>query len=420
MKQISIYIHWPFCLSLCPYCDFNSHIADSIDYDAWLCAYIKEITHFNKRIFGRRVRSIFFGGGTPSLMDPKLVDGIINYIASIATIDAETEITLEANPTSYEAKKFECFRASGINRVSIGLQSLNDSSLKILGRKHSSKEAIQAVNSAAKIFKHYSFDLIYAIPEQTLSSWQEELKLALEIAGEHISLYQLTIEKGTPFFKLYHNKELILPSNDDSADMYEWTKDYLGQNNYHHYEISNYSQPNKECIHNLCYWYYDEYIGIGPGAHSRLHNDSNCIESVMMTHKPDKWLMMVDNYGHGIQTQQLLTKEEIVKEAFMMGTRLSCGINEQHFYKITDFKFAQILNFDIVNQYQNLGLLEFEDSNNISETIFNKERGARAYNNRSMIDNIEFKNMTWHNIKLTSKGLLLHNYIIPRLLNANN
>lgn len=383
MSAISIYIHWPFCLSLCPYCDFNSHVADIIDYDVWLESYIKELIYFQEKIVGRRVRSIFFGGGTPSLMKPKLVEAIINHIASIATIDCNTEITLEANPTSYETQKFKNFKAAGINRVSIGIQSLNELSLKLLGRKHSSSEAIAAVNSASQLFKNYSFDLIYAIPAQSLANWQDELKLALKIAGNHISLYQLTIEKGTPFFKLYNNKKLILPSNDIAADMYEWTNNHLTQNNFNRYEISNYALLGSECVHNLCYWHYNEYIGIGPGAHSRLHYDNNRIETIMMIHKPEKWLEKVMSNGHGIQTKNSLSKDEVIKEAFMMGSRLKIGINEDHFYQITGFKFDQVLNLNIVQQYQHLGLLN--------------------YNKR--------------NIYLTSKGLLLHNYIIPRLLN---
>ena len=235
MRPISIYIHWPFCLSLCPYCDFNSHLFNSIDHELWLLAYRKEIRYFAEKLKGRFVRSIFFGGGTPSLMKPKIVEAIIEEISSLAIISDNTEITLEANPTSYEAKKFQEFKVAGINRVSIGVQSLNEDRLNFLGRKHSAKDAINAINSAKKLFSRYSFDLIYANQDQNLEQWQDELKNAFALAGGHISLYQLTIEKGTPFYKSFHDGKISLPSNDVAASMYEWTNDYLKDNKYKRY-----------------------------------------------------------------------------------------------------------------------------------------------------------------------------------------
>ena len=381
MTPISIYIHWPFCLSLCPYCDFNSHLTDSIDHDAWLNAYKIEIDYFADRIKGRFVRSIFFGGGTPSLMKPEVVAGIIAKIASLAEISDLTEITLEANPTSFEIQKFKEFRAAGINRVSIGVQSLQQDGLELLGRKHSAKNAIYAIESAAKIFDRYSFDLIYAIPKQNLKQWQDELKFAFTLAGGHISLYQLTIEKGTPFYKLFKNGELPLPSNDLAANMYEWTNEFLLAQNYKRYEISNYAMLGHECIHNLCYWNYDEYIGIGPGAHGRLH-DTDGISAVMMTHKPEKWLQMVLENGCGIQTQANLSKQEIIEEAFMMGTRLEEGILESKFYQLTNTNFAQILNQKTTDHY-------------IKQSLVSIQNGR---------------------FKLTSKGLILHNYLVSRML----
>ena len=264
---VSIYIHWPFCLSLCPYCDFNSHLSDSIDYAMWLHAYQTEIDYFANKIKGKSVRSIFFGGGTPSLMKPDIVAGIIQKIAGLAEISEFTEITMEANPTSYETQKFREFKVAGINRVSIGVQSFQQKGLEILGRKHSVREAICAIESAASLFDKYSFDLIYATPNQDLAQWQGELKFALSLAGGHISLYQLTIEKGTPFYRLFRDGKLPLPSNDIAANMYEWTSRYLQEQNYGRYEISNYATNGQECIHNLCYWNYDEYIGIGPRVH---------------------------------------------------------------------------------------------------------------------------------------------------------
>jgi|JFJP01.1.fsa_nt_gi putative oxygen-independent coproporphyrinogen III oxidase len=382
-KPISIYIHWPFCLSLCPYCDFNSHIASNIDHDKWLKSYEKELEYFSSTIKNKEVKSIFFGGGTPSLMQPFVVQGIIDKIASLGTISDSCEITLEANPTSFETNKFKQFKSAGINRVSIGVQSFNEKDLSVLGRKHSGPEAINAIESASNIFRRYSFDLIYARPNQTFKKWQEELKFALTLANGHISLYQLTIEKGTPFFNLFRSNQLCLPSNDDSAELYEWTGNFLKENNYNRYEISNYSKLNEECIHNLCYWNYNEYIGIGPGAHGRIHYKTN-VSAVMMHHKPDKWLNAVESQGHGIQNNINLSTNEIIEELIMMGTRLANGITEESLQKLLKLKFSDILNQDILKQYINHQLVSLD--NNI--------------------------------LKLSDSGLLLHNYLIARLIKA--
>lgn len=381
MKPVSVYIHWPFCLSLCPYCDFNSHVSTSINHNTWLEAYKKELSYFADRIAKRPIRSIFFGGGTPSLMEPNTILGIITAISKIAIVDKNTEITLEANPTSYELEKFKEFKAAGINRVSIGVQSLRNERLQSLGRKHSAQNALDAIKSAATLFDKYSFDLMYATQNQNLKAWQDELKEAIEFAGGHISLYQLTIEKGTPFFKLYNDKQLILPSNDEAADMYEWTNEYLQQNQYKRYEISNYAVRGHECLHNLCYWNYDEYIGIGPGAHSRLHNKDGIVV-LMMTHKPQSWLDKVNEFGHGIQTKNQLSNIETIEEVLMMGTRLQAGIVEEKFQEITGTDFLHSLNIKTIEQLkqQNLVLMEAGQ------------------------------------IKLSEKGLLLHSYIVPRML----
>ena len=381
MKPISIYIHWPFCLSLCPYCDFNSHVSNSINHNAWLEAYKKELSYFADRIAKRPVRSIFFGGGTPSLMEPNTILGIIAAISDIAIVDKNTEITLEANPTSYELEKFKEFKAAGINRVSIGVQSLRNERLQSLGRKHSAQNALDAIKSATTLFDKYSFDLMYATQNHDLKTWQDELKEAMEFAGGHISLYQLTIEKGTPFFKLYKDKKLILPSNDEAADMYEWTNEYLQQNQYKRYEISNYAISGHECLHNLCYWNYNEYIGIGPGAHSRLHNKEGIV-ALMMTNKPHTWLDKVNELGHGIQTKTQLSKIETIEEVLMMGTRLQAGIVEEKFQEITGKNFSDSLNINIIEQLRHQN----------------------------------FVTMGAGQIKLSENGLLLHSYIVPRML----
>lgn len=383
--NISIYIHWPFCLSLCPYCDFNSHIATNINIAEWLSAYEKEIEHFRARIEGKNIVSIFFGGGTPSLMSPKLVAGIINKIAIIANVTSKTEITLEANPTSYEVKKFIDFKSSGINRVSIGVQSFNEQGLSSLGRKHSASSAINAIKSASQIFDNYSFDLIYARPDQSLLSWQEELKFALEISGPHISLYQLTIEKGTDFFKLFKNNQLHLPSSDDAALMYESTNDILSTKNYHCYEISNYALDGMECVHNLAYWNYDEYIGIGPGAHSRIHNIKNGspeIIAVMNYHRPDIWLSKIQKYGNAIQSFSPLTLNEVAEEFVMMSSRLTKGFKFNALENKTGTKAIAAIDFSLLELYQEHNMVHY----------------------------------TQEEFRLTKKGLLLHSAIISNIL----
>jgi putative oxygen-independent coproporphyrinogen III oxidase len=380
LKKIAIYIHWPFCLSKCPYCDFNSHVSDSIDIEAWEEAYMKEIESYSHKIQNRNISSIFFGGGTPSLMPAKLVEKIINKLASFGKITTETEITLEANPTSVEAQKFIDFKSAAINRISIGVQSLRAGDLKFLGREHNVTEAISAIELARKTFDRYSFDLIYARPGQSLKAWQEELKDTMKIAGGHISLYQLTIEKGTPFFKKHSTGDFILPDNDVAADMYNFTNEHLSDNGYNLYEISNYAKKGEECRHNLSYWHYDEYIGIGPGAHSRIQD--NGVKAVMNIHAPSKWLEAVKMNGSGIQKNEPLTKQEITEEILMMGLRLKAGINDKRLCELTHSLFKDVINQDNLKQYIELGFVDF----------------------------------TNNHLKLTDKGLLMHSYIVPRLM----
>ena len=380
MKKIAIYIHWPFCLSKCPYCDFNSHVSDSIDIEAWEEAYMKEIESYSYKIQNRNITSIFFGGGTPSLMPAKLVEKIINKLASFGKITTDTEITLEANPTSVEAQKFIAFKSAGINRISIGVQSLRSSDLKFLGREHNVTEALSAIELARKTFDRYSFDLIYARPNQSLKAWQEELKDTMKIAGGHISLYQLTIEKGTPFYKKHSIGDFALPDNDVAADMYNFTNEHLSDHGYNLYEISNYAKPGEECRHNLSYWHYDEYIGIGPGAHSRIQDSS--VKAVMNIHAPSKWLEAVKMTGSGIQKNEPLTKQEIIEEILMMGLRLKAGINDKRLCELTHSLFKDVINQDNLKQYIELG----------------------------------FVDLTNNHLRLTDKGLLMHRYLVPRLI----
>jgi putative oxygen-independent coproporphyrinogen III oxidase len=333
-KIISVYIHWPFCKSKCPYCDFNSHVRDVIEIDKWNKAYLTEIENNRKNLEGRNIVSIFFGGGTPSLMPSFIIANIIDKLASIASIDSKTEITFEANPTSVESKKFQEFALAGINRVSLGIQSFNDQDLKFLGREHSVNEAISAIEIAKKYFKRYSFDLIYALPNQNLKTWENELTSAIKIADKHLSLYQLTIEKGTPFYSLYSKKKFTIPGENLAKDFYMLTQTIMNEVGLPAYEISNHAAINEECRHNLAYWKYDEFIGIGPGAHGRVN--SYAIHSI---YHPENWLNAVLENKSTAQSTSLLTSNDKICEMLLMGLRLNKGINQMDFFTKTGSDF---------------------------------------------------------------------------------
>lgn len=324
--SLAIYIHWPFCRKKCPYCDFNSHVTDEVSYDQWQQSYLQEIDHFSHYLSSHTITSIYFGGGTPSLMPASIISAIIEKLASITPLADDCEITLEANPTSSEASKFMEFRQAGINRLSVGVQALNQDDLTFLGREHTPKEAKATIELAAKYFDRYSFDLIYARPKQTLDDWQEELTQALTLAGSHLSLYQLTIEKGTQFYQLYKNGAFTMPSQDRAADFLQLTYRLMAEHGFHAYEISNFAQPGFASQHNYSYWRYQDYLGIGPGAHSRITLNGNKT-AMMMLHQPDNWLKSVQHHSHGIQNNQRLTSQEIMEEMILMGLRTSEGLN---------------------------------------------------------------------------------------------
>jgi oxygen-independent coproporphyrinogen-3 oxidase len=317
MTNLAIYIHYPFCKSKCPYCDFNSHVRDSVDNGAFEAAYMRELEHFAALTGARKITSIFFGGGTPSLMPAKLVESIINKIGSLWQLADDCEITLEANPTSVEAEKFTAFRAAGVNRVSIGVQSFDEAELKFLGREHSAGEARNAIELAAKIFPRYSFDLIYALKQQTLAGWEKSLQDALKITRGHISLYQLTIEPATNF---YHRKVQI-PPEDLAAEFYELAQQICEAHGLPAYEVSNHARAGNESAHNLTYWRYGEYLGIGAGAHGRINNHASA-----MVKSPEKWLELVQKNGNGLEVWQKLSAAEQEEERIMMGLRLAEGI----------------------------------------------------------------------------------------------
>ncbi len=326
-KAFGVYVHWPFCLSKCPYCDFNSHVRHAaVDEDRFARAFAREIATTAARVPGREVTSIFLGGGTPSLMQPQTVGAILDAIGRHWRMAPDAEVTLEANPTSVEATRFAGYRAAGVNRVSLGVQALNDSSLKELGRLHSAREELDAVAIARKSFDRYSFDLIYARPEQTPATWADELKLAIAEADEHLSLYQLTIEEGTPFFGLHAARKLKTPDEVTARALYDVTQEVCARHDLPAYEISNHAREGAECRHNLVYWRGQEYAGVGPGAHGRL--DIGGVRHATATEKrPEAWLMRVEANGHGVVTDDVLNPEERADEFLLMGLRLREGID---------------------------------------------------------------------------------------------
>jgi oxygen-independent coproporphyrinogen-3 oxidase len=330
-NAFGVYIHWPFCLSKCPYCDFNSHVRHApIDEARYVNAFAREIEAMAARAPGREVSSIFFGGGTPSLMQPQTIGGILDAIGRYWSISDSVEITLEANPTSVDATRFHGYRAAGVNRVSLGVQALDDASLKMLGRLHTAREALDAVAIARSAFERYSFDLIYARPDQTPRAWTDELTFAISEAAEHLSLYQLTIEEGTPFFGLHAAGKLKTPDDASARILYDVTQEVCAKYGLPAYEISNHARPGAECRHNLVYWRGQEYAGIGPGAHGRL--DIGGIRHALATEKrPEAWLMRVEANGHGIVTDDLLNREERADEFLLMGLRLAEGIDPRRY-----------------------------------------------------------------------------------------
>ena len=322
-----IYVHWPFCKAKCPYCDFNSHVRhDGVDALSFAKALGIELAWFAARTPGRTVTSIFFGGGTPSLMPPEAVGHVLDTIASLWTVSPDVEITLEANPTSIEAENFRGYRAAGVNRVSVGVQALNDEDLKALGRQHSSEEAIAAFRLAARIFPRVSFDMIYARPNQTPEQWRAELTRALAEQQGHMSLYQLTIEPGTAYFDLYERGRLVTPTDDRAADLYDLTQELTEKAGLPTYEISNHARPGQESRHNLLYWRYGEYAGVGPGAHSRLADGENRRALIAERH-PETWRELVRTQGHGIVSDSVVPPVDQASEYLLMGMRIAEGID---------------------------------------------------------------------------------------------
>ena len=334
-EAFGVYVHWPFCLSKCPYCDFNSHVRHApIDEERFSRAFAREIETTAARTPGRQVSSIFLGGGTPSLMRPQTVGSILDAIGKHWRVAPDVEVTLEANPTSVEATRFRGYRTAGVNRVSLGVQALDDASLKALGRLHTAREALDAVAIARTAFDRYSFDLIYARPDQTPQMWADELKLAIAEAAEHLSLYQLTIEPETPFFGLHAAGKLKTPDEATARALYDVTQEVCARHGLPSYEISNHARAGTECKHNLVYWRGEEYAGIGPGAHGRLDLDG--VRHAIATEKrPEAWLMRVEANGHGVITDDRLNSEERADEFLLMGLRLAEGIDPERYAELS-------------------------------------------------------------------------------------
>ncbi|MGA8195092.1 MAG: radical SAM family heme chaperone HemW [Acetobacteraceae bacterium] len=370
MESLALYIHWPFCLAKCPYCDFNSHVRERIAQSRFRSALLRELEWEAARLGRRRLTSIFFGGGTPSLMEPETVALLIADAKRLFAPADGMEITLEANPTSVEAGRFAAFRDAGVNRVSIGVQSLDGAALGMLGRQHSAAQAIAALETARAIFPRISFDLIYARPGQTLTEWRAELRQALDLAADHLSLYQLTIEPGTKFEVLHRRGEIVLPDDDTAVALYEATAEEAERFGLLGYEVSNYAVPGSESRHNLAYWRYGDYAGIGPGAHGRITlpsasplplndggSDNHEVVATRRHRAPEPWAERVERDGHGTVEQVALQQIERAREMLLMGMRLTEGIDPGRFAARTGTALEAALDPSVLRQALDEGYL---------------------------------------------------------------
>ena len=352
-----LYIHWPFCISKCPYCDFNSHVVDAVNNEAWQRSLLAELAHYGTITKGRRLDSVFFGGGTPSLMPPAIVAALLDKLSDYWSVSTDLEITLEANPSSIEAQKFNDFRIAGINRVSVGIQSFDDKALKFLGRAHSAAEGSQAITVAEESFDRVSFDLIYALPGQSRDAWASELAHALSRGTGHLSLYQLIIEKGTPFYADYRAGAFALPNEDLAADLYELTGEMALNAGLGSYEVSNYARPGQESRHNLVYWRGGDYIGVGPGAHGRLTLAGERLRTEQVP-GPASWLSAVARDGHGTRLCERVATAEKVEEFLMTGLRLAEGIERAQFAQVVGLPLDHCIDRTKVAALSEAGFLE--------------------------------------------------------------
>jgi len=355
-----VYFHWPFCRKKCPYCDFNSHVREAVDQKVWAEALLNELRYFADRCDPETVTSIFFGGGTPSLMEPQTVARLIDGVSECFQLAPDMEISLEVNPTSAESTAFEGYRNAGVNRLSMGVQSLRDEALRFLGREHSVAEARTTIELARSLFPNISFDLIYALPEQTLADWRADLREALALAGDHLSLYQLTIEPNTGFAGSLRRGEFRLPKDELAEDMFELTQDMCAAAGLEAYEISNHARPGYECRHNLTYWRYGSYLGIGPGAHGRMEM-AGVRHACAQYSKPERWLDHVQKSGHGSDVADAIhNADERVEEVLLMGLRLSEGVWFDNFTRAVGQPFEEVVPAENVKRLISAGFLKID------------------------------------------------------------
>ena len=356
-----LYIHWPFCRRKCPYCDFNSHVRESVDQARWAAALLRELDWYAARTDERRLSSIFFGGGTPSLMKAATVGRLIEGARARFDFAEDIEITLEANPTSVEAASFAGYAAAGVTRLSLGVQSLRDEALKFLGREHSAAEALKAIELARTTFANISFDLIYALPGQEVSDWQWDLERALALAGDHLSLYQLTIEPNTGFAGAVKRGEFALPREEKAEEMFTLTNSLCAAAGLPAYEISNHARPGFECRHNLTYWRYGAYVGIGPGAHGRLVQ-KGLRTAYQQVRRPESWLEAVEKSGHGTESATPLSDTiERAEELLLMGLRLDEGVWFENFEAATGAPIGAFLDAGRLRRVVEAGLMEMDE-----------------------------------------------------------
>jgi putative oxygen-independent coproporphyrinogen III oxidase len=351
--HVALYVHWPFCVSKCPYCDFNSHVRTGVDQSAWRDALLADLAHEAALTPGRRLTSIFFGGGTPSLMPPPTVAALIDAAHSHWQVADDVEITLEANPSSVEAARFADLAAAGINRVSLGLQSLDDTALRFLGRAHDAAEGLAALDVAQAVFNRVSFDLIYALPGQSEAAWSAELARAIGFGTGHLSLYQLTIEPGTRFATLVARRELQPLDPDEAATLFDLTRAATAAAGLPAYEISNHARAGEQSRHNLTYWRYGDYLGVGPGAHGRRGGYATTRRK-----KPENWLATVGTHGHGIETEEPLDAATRATEALLMGLRLGEGIDLTRIADASGIAADRLVDAAAVERLARLGLVE--------------------------------------------------------------
>ena len=361
MDTIALYVHWPFCRAKCPYCDFNSHVRDRVPAERFGSALLRELEHEAASLGRRRLKSIFFGGGTPSLMPPELVGRLIERATSLFEPADDLEVTLEANPTSVEAARLQAFQDAGVGRCSLGVQALDDAALVRLGRQHTAAEAIAGLELARSVFPRLSFDMIYARPQQGVAAWRAELARALALAADHLSLYQLTIEPGTRYEALARRGEIVLPDDETASALYEATGEEAARFGLLPYEVSNYAKPGAESRHNLAYWTYADYLGIGPGAHGRVTRDG-ALWAVRRHRGPERWLAVAERDGHGVEHAEAVGPRDRAREMLLMGLRLSTGVDAKRFEERVGLALSEALDPTILAACLDEGYLTFRAS----------------------------------------------------------